>query len=46
MEVERRGSAAEGFGKGDTRVPMTFGEVLRRAAAGDASLYLTTQARS
>ncbi len=45
VEVERRSSSADGFGKGaDTRVHMTFGEALRRAAAGDASLYLTTQA--
>lgn len=46
VEVERRSSSADGFGKGaDTRVHMTFGQALRRAAAGDASLYLTTQAR-
>ncbi|KAL4437367.1 hypothetical protein ABPG75_004506 [Micractinium tetrahymenae] len=45
VEMEQRGSAAEGFGKGpDMRVLLTFGEVLRRGAAGDASLYLTTQA--
>lgn len=42
LEVEQRGSTAEGFGKGH-RIPLSFGEALRRMAAGDASLYLTTQ---
>ncbi len=40
--MEQRRSAGEGFGKGH-RVPLSFGETLRRMAAGDASLYLTTQ---
>lgn len=42
LEVEERKSTSEGFGKG-RKVRMTFGECLRRMAAGDATLYLTTQ---
>lgn len=40
--MEQRRRAGEGFGKGH-RIPLRFGEALRRMAAGDASLYLTTQ---
>lgn len=43
LEVEQRGSEAEGFGKG-RRIPLRFGEAVARMARGDASLYLTTQA--
>ena len=44
VEVEQRGSGTDGFGRGpDTHVPLPFGAVVRRCAAGDASLYLTTQ---
>ncbi|PRW60895.1 ion channel [Chlorella sorokiniana] len=43
LEVEQQRAVGEGFGKGH-RIPLAFGEVLRRMAAGDASLYLTTQA--
>jgi hypothetical protein len=42
LEVEQQRAVGEGFGKGH-RIPLAFGEVLRRMAAGDASLYLTTQ---
>lgn len=42
LQVEQRGSEAEGFGKGH-KVPLPFGEMLRRMAGGDTSLYLTTQ---
>lgn len=42
LEVEQRRSAGEGFGKGH-RIPLAFGEALRRMAGGDASLYITTQ---
>lgn len=44
VEVEQRGGGAgEGFGKGH-KAALSFGEALRRMAAGDSSLYLTTQA--
>lgn len=42
VQVEQRGSAGEGFGKG-RKIELSFGEALRRMAGGDASLYLTTQ---
>ena len=43
LRVEQRGGG-EGFGKGH-KVALPFGEALARMAAGDASLYLTTQVR-
>ncbi|KAK9821569.1 hypothetical protein WJX81_005489 [Elliptochloris bilobata] len=42
VSVERRGVPSEGFGHGK-KVQMAFGEFVRRAAAGDELLYLTTQ---
>ncbi|GAB4814761.1 hypothetical protein N2152v2_001807 [Parachlorella kessleri] len=42
LEVEERHSEEDGYGKG-RKTRMTFGECLRRLAAGDSTLYLTTQ---
>ena len=42
LQVEERGGAGEGFGKGRRR-PMTLAEALRRMSGGDDRLYLTTQ---
>ena len=40
--VERRAGAQDSFGKGHKK-RMRFGEFVRCAAAGDDSLYLSTQ---
>ncbi len=41
VDVEQR-SGQQGFGRG-TKTSMTFREFVKRAAAGDASVYLSTQ---
>ncbi len=42
VQVERRDSAADAFGRG-RREPMAFGDFLRACVAGNEALYLTTQ---
>ena len=42
VSVEQRATATEGFGQG-RKVQMSFGEFVRRVAAGEELLYLSTQ---
>lgn len=42
VQVESRDDNNDTFGRG-RRSPIPFGEVVRRLAAGDTTLYLTSQ---
>jgi hypothetical protein len=45
LQVEQRGSEGQAFGKGDaSKATLTLAAALARMAAGDTSLYITTQA--
>jgi hypothetical protein len=44
LQVEQRAGPGDAFGKGDsTKATMTLRDALARMAAGDPTLYLTTQ---
>ncbi|EFN56809.1 hypothetical protein CHLNCDRAFT_17690, partial [Chlorella variabilis] len=44
LQVERRRGAGDAFGQGDaSKVALTLAAALARMAAGDTSLYITTQ---
>ncbi|KAI3427056.1 hypothetical protein D9Q98_006996 [Chlorella vulgaris] len=45
LQVEQRGGEGQAFGKGDaSKATLTLAAALARMAAGDTSLYITTQA--